>query len=112
MYRRVFQVSSDTKTYGIRFKLIWWVTVGVVITGFLSLELAGVFACNPIRRNWDNSVPGTCISTRPRWYTFSAYNFITDVVILAMPMPLINGLTHVTTRQKYALMGVFALGGL
>jgi hypothetical protein len=38
-------------------------------------------------------------------------NIATDLTLLILPMPLLSQL-HLPRRQKVALLGVFALGGL
>lgn len=112
MYQRIFGDTPDVRAYGIRFRTSLYFMMAVVVAGFLASELVGIFACLPVQRSWDHSVPGSCILTTPWWFSYSAINISTDIVILALPMPLISGLLQVTKRQKLGLMAVFALGGL
>lgn len=112
MYRRVFLVANDIKAYGIQFRYLIWVTLAVVVGCFISFETAGIFQCTPIRRSWNSSVPGDCTNKLSRMYAYAGCNFVTDVVILLLPMPLIYDMTHITKRQKIGLMAIFALGGL
>ena len=111
MYRRVFSGTSDVRAYGVRFHTLIWVTMGLVAGCFISLETAGIFACRPLRRSWDASITGTCLNRSARYYAYVALNFVTDLIVLAMPIPLINKL-NVTRRQKWSLMAVFTLGSL
>ena len=84
----------------------------VVVGTFVSTSLVGIFACHPIRYSWNKSLDGKCVSIIPWWFSYAALNISTDVIILALPMPLIKGLIQITKRQKMVLMGVFLLGAL
>ena len=112
MYRRVFLVADDIKAYGVRFRTLIWITLAVVGSCYVSFETAGIFQCTPIRRSWNDTVPGWCTDKLQRMYAYAGCNFVTDVIILLLPMPLISGMLHISKRQKIGLMGVFALGGL
>lgn len=112
MYRRVFLVAKDVKAYEVQFRILIWITLATVVGCFISFETVGIFQCAPVRRAWDVSTPGHCFGKMPRMYAYAGCNFVTDLVILFLPMPLINGMMHITKRQKIGLMAVFALGGL
>ncbi|KAK5095546.1 hypothetical protein LTR70_003469 [Exophiala xenobiotica] len=45
------------------------------------------------------------------WYCNSAFNIITDIIVVAIPISVLKSL-QIPKRQKYGLVGVFALGGL
>jgi hypothetical protein len=45
------------------------------------------------------------------WFTFAATSIVTDLAIWLLPMPVLKSL-QLPRKQKYSLMGVFALGGL
>ena len=112
MYRRVFLVSDDVKAYGVQFRYLIWITMATVVGCFISFETAGIFQCTPVRHAWHSSIPGHCTDKMSRMYAYAGCNFVTDLIILMLPMPLINSMTHITRRQKIGLMAVFALGGL
>lgn len=111
MYHRTFCATSDVRSYGIRLKYLIWVIMFVCACCFIGFQAAGIFACMPIARNWDKSVPGSCIPSKPRYYAYVAFNFVTDIMILVLPLPLINRL-NITRRQKFGLIVVFCLGSL
>jgi hypothetical protein len=52
------------------------------------------------------------VQTIPWWFAYAALNISTDIIILALPMPLIRGLMQITRRQQFILMGVFVIGAL
>jgi hypothetical protein len=67
--------------------------------------------CVPLERFWDPTVPGFCFDKKALWFSNSAVHILTDILILIYPMPVLKSL-QLPKRQKFALMGVFALGGL
>jgi TRAP-type C4-dicarboxylate transport system permease small subunit len=112
MYHRVFGDTPDVRAYGVRFRTLLVTMLLVVAACFVSSLLVTIFACLPVPRNWDKTISGRCVATVPWWYSYAALNISTDLIILAMPLPLINGLMQIQRRQKMVLMGIFMLGGL
>ncbi|MCJ1481570.1 hypothetical protein MMC06_001729 [Schaereria dolodes] len=66
--------------------------------------------CQPLARVWNKSIPGSCLDLTAFWYANAAASILTDLVILALPMPKIKAL-QLPIRQKVGLFMVFALGG-
>ncbi|KAI9830157.1 MAG: hypothetical protein M1819_005834 [Sarea resinae] len=89
--------------------LCWGLFTVVVLYAFASI-LATILECTPVPRVYDKSIAGTCINISAFWYANAVYSILTDVLILALPMPMVYGL-KLPTRSKNALMLVFALGG-
>lgn len=56
-------------------------------------------------------MPGFCFDKKALWFSNSAIHILTDLLILIYPMPVLKSL-QLPRRQKFALMAVFALGGL
>jgi hypothetical protein len=67
--------------------------------------------CVPIAASWDNSIHAQCINKGVFWIAFAIMNILTDVLVLALPIPQIFRL-HLKLREKLMLSGVFLLGGL
>lgn len=67
--------------------------------------------CVPLAKFWDPTVPGFCFDKKALWFSNSAIHIFTDLLILLFPMPVLKSL-QLPRKQKFALMGVFALGGL
>ncbi|KIH92320.1 hypothetical protein SPBR_02351 [Sporothrix brasiliensis 5110] len=100
-YLRVFAVKMRKIT------LVVLVLIGLWST---ALFLAGVFACQPIRAFWDKSVPNHhCISDLPQWYINAAGNIATDILIFALPIPVLWRL-NLPQSQRLSLIAVFGLG--
>jgi len=85
---------------------LWIFTCCYSITQFFG-EL---FSCYPIASNWDPTVKGHCIQLSTVVVICSILNIITDIAILALPMPFLWRLQMSWTR-KIQLIGIFLLGG-
>ncbi|KAG2418892.1 hypothetical protein HFD88_001994 [Aspergillus terreus] len=68
------------------------------------LRVAGFIA-----KQWDATIPGTCINTVASYYGLAGTSLGFDVIIIALPMPVLWQL-QLRLRQKIALVGLFALG--
>jgi len=79
-------------------------TINQLIFTFLLL-----FACNPVAKQWDATLPGHCINTVPSYYGLAGTSLGFDILIIALPLPVLGNL-QLRRKQKIALMGVFALG--
>ncbi|GAB7348645.1 hypothetical protein MBLNU459_g7015t1 [Dothideomycetes sp. NU459] len=99
----------------------WRVFIGpkirraIIVMGVISIIYglwsicSAIFMCQPIAFFWDQTLHGRCINRHNVWFANSSINIITDVMIFVMPMPVLKEL-QLPRRQKWALMGVFALG--
>ena len=76
----------------------------VVLGGYGGIFFSLVFACNPIRRSWDLSVDGTCINTPALYIATAALGVSTDLILLAMPIPVIMKLQLKQMLQKSRLV--------
>ena len=73
--------------------------------------IASVCTCQPRRRAWDPTVPGTCINLVVFALAGSALQIATDIAILLLPIPLVWKL-KLPVRQRGALIAIFAAGSL
>ena len=105
LYMRLF--ASTNK----RFRLL--LIVFLVFLGIVGLwTLFSTFLiCLPVRGFWDHSVPATCRSFAVVWCLNAALQIVTDIVVVMTPIPTLARL-RLPTRQKFALILVFALGFL
>ncbi|KAL2870512.1 putative integral membrane protein [Aspergillus lucknowensis] len=65
--------------------------------------------CVPVAKFWNESLDGYCLDKKALWFSNSAIHIFTDIVLLIFPMPALKKL-QLPSRQKIALMAVFALG--
>ena len=101
-YKRVFTTH--------RFQL--WVNAFIVVSvGYsFAIVMAAIFVCWPIRTYWAlTKVDGWCMNTTASWFFNAAMNILTDLAVIILPMPVIRSL-QLAPRQKWLLMGVFAVG--
>ncbi|KAJ4195477.1 hypothetical protein NW759_016457 [Fusarium solani] len=102
-----------------RLSLSLWYQYSVYFTAFAcTSSLVGIwfsvlFACKPIAAGWDVrlSVDATCINRPPIYITQAAFGCVTDLMLLLLPIPTIVGL-QMSIRQKFGLVGLFAIGSI
>lgn len=71
-----------------------------------------LLTCRPVAFSWDKTIPGGVCSSHEIPYLSSAIvNVLTDVIIVALPMPVLWKL-QLPTRKKVALSVIFGLGAL
>ncbi|KAJ5939623.1 hypothetical protein N7466_002757 [Penicillium verhagenii] len=80
------------------------ITLTAVVSGVMCLNM-----CQPFRLNWDTSVPGHCLNKQALYLWASLPNILTDLVMLAMPIPIVYHL-NVPMKVKLGLILTFATG--
>lgn len=65
--------------------------------------------CRPFAATYDPTIPGTCGNQKASFLAIGAFNAITDVAILALPVHTIWTL-KIKTGTKMSLLGVFCVG--
>lgn len=103
-YRRVFSTTP-------RMRLACNLLIGFLAVYGTWTIVSAWANCVPIAKFWDPTIAGFCFDKEALWFSNSAIHIVTDLLILIYPMPVIQSL-QLPSRQKYALMAVFALGGL
>ncbi|PHH59785.1 hypothetical protein CDD81_2589 [Ophiocordyceps australis] len=88
-----------------------WVTLAVVNLSGLVLTFMNIFQCTPIQAAWaaDFHGPSTCIPLLTEFICAAPVNILTDLAILALPIPVLTGM-RLPSRQKTILVITFALG--
>ncbi|XXG99648.1 hypothetical protein Hte_005989 [Hypoxylon texense] len=91
------------------FRISCYVLLGIILSYMVATTAASIWQCTPIARAWDKSIDGTCVSITANWYANSGFSVASDVLVLVLPMqPIFR--SNLPTKQKWALMIVFALG--
>ncbi|VUC24062.1 unnamed protein product [Clonostachys rosea] len=92
-----------------------WATyaIGAIVS---ATAIAGIIAsfsmCDTFAGRWDLlKFPGNCRDIVSYWKGMSVPNIVTDAVMLFLPLPVIWNL-QIQTKQKIALIFIFALGSL
>ncbi|KAK6412043.1 hypothetical protein LTR95_018022 [Oleoguttula sp. CCFEE 5521] len=102
LYQRIF-ISR-------RFQIAAWICLGIVVSWSLGSIAATILQCIPIAGSWDKSVHAKCIDSNAFWMGYSISNILTDVMVLALPIPQVLKL-HLDLRERILLCGVFLMGG-
>ncbi|KAI0181178.1 hypothetical protein GGR52DRAFT_523153 [Hypoxylon sp. FL1284] len=106
-YRRIFcpkRPWSDPNVLGITFMLI------IVAMFGISVSMGTTFACGTHFSYWWSSagadLQAHCIDTQMLTYAHSVSDFIIDVIIIMMPIPLVWKL-HMSFQRKLGVIAVF-----
>ena len=86
----------------------------MVLNAMFTIEtvIISIFDCSPIAYFWDRSIPGGhCVNFGAMWFSHASTNIAFDIIVILLPMPVIKNL-NLPTKQKFALMAIFALGTL
>jgi hypothetical protein len=86
-------------------KIVMALTLLWTVVNFLQVFLI----CRPFRATYDITVQGECGNRKQSFLAISAFNIITDFIILLLPIPSVWKL-HVPRSTKIALTGVFCFG--
>ncbi|KAH8654953.1 hypothetical protein BGZ60DRAFT_568081 [Tricladium varicosporioides] len=83
----------------------------VACTAFhLSFLLVQINLCNPIAKQWDPKITtGSCLVAVPFYTSMASITIIFDVLIMLTPFPMLIK-SHLPTRKKIFLLGIFSLG--
>ncbi|KAH6662056.1 hypothetical protein B0J14DRAFT_611323 [Halenospora varia] len=101
MYCRIFPIDS--------MRIGCWILGTLSVCWCISIIMVSIFQCRPIAKAWNPTIPGHCINLKGSFIGNAVPNILTDVAILALPMPHVWGL-QTTLIQKCQLSAVFLLG--
>ncbi|KKY25965.1 putative integral membrane protein [Diplodia seriata] len=87
-----------------------WATVAFIVTCCLVCFFGGIFACSPVEKFWNPTIPGTCINYLAIWYLHCSMAIATDLAIVVIPLPTIVNM-NLENKKKWSLAFTFALGG-
>ena len=74
--------------------------------------LVAFLMCRPLAFNWDKTIPGGhCGNEVAAYIAAHTINFIIDVSLAILPMPILWGL-QMSLRKKVELSIMFSLGAL
>ncbi|KAJ5935099.1 hypothetical protein N7466_004646 [Penicillium verhagenii] len=91
------------------FRILTWVCMGCAASYWTGSVLQVFLICHPFEKNWGAGVGGHCASQNVAFSTIGAFNLITDVLIMALPVRFIWKL-QMSVGTKMALYGIFGLG--
>jgi hypothetical protein len=120
-YLRLFAESASSTTSA-QYILARRVTIGLITISSLwglTFLLLAIFPCSPIAKDWNPSLPGTCIgwgSKNPdkffqMFVGHSASNMVLDLMVLMVPVPFLSML-RISGKSKAGLITLFAFGAM
>ncbi|QPG98050.1 hypothetical protein C2857_007191 [Epichloe festucae Fl1] len=88
-----------------------WSTLAVVNLAGLVLTFMNIFQCDPVAAAWMTEInpAAKCIPLLTEFICAAPVNIVTDLAILALPIPVLTGM-RLPTRQKAILVITFSLG--
>jgi hypothetical protein len=118
-YLRLFAETATT-TSSAQYRLARRITFLLITLSSLwgiAFFVLAVFPCNPIAKDWNTSLPGTCIgwgSKNPNHFFamfagHSASNMVLDLLVLLLPLPFL-GILRIGGKSKAGLITLFSLG--
>lgn len=102
-YRRIFSTG--------RFLLVTLIVGITCLVWYVAEVLVSIFQCRPIAGAWDKSISSQCLDFGSLYYGIAGSNLALDVLVLALPIKMIWGLT-LAKKHRVGLCGIFLLGGL
>lgn len=104
LYSKIFEAGAFTLlARGTAVFVVLW-AIGTILAGFL--------ICQPFAYNWDQSIPdGRCGNQTLSFIVTGSFNVVTDVAVLALPLPYLYRLS-LPLHQRLIMLGVFGLGFL
>ncbi|KAB5515217.1 major facilitator superfamily domain-containing protein [Coniochaeta sp. 2T2.1] len=87
-----------------------WATLAVVNVAGVVLTFINIFQCSPVNAAWDPYVVANkCIPLLTEFVCSAPVNIVTDLAILALPIPVLTGM-RLPRRQKIILVFTFSMG--
>lgn len=86
-----------------------YIMFAVVASQAIANVLTAAFQCEPVKKAWATTDPGTCININVFYLCNAALNILTDVLTYSLPVRVIFKL-QLPQKQKIALMGTLSLG--
>lgn len=109
-YRRVFM----NQTTSLHFRIAWYAIMVWTFLWGISTFFAAAFQCNPPSYYWSKytrKTHGSCLNLTVLLVVTASTNIVTDVALLILPMPVVWN-SKIEPSQKFAVTGIFLLGGL
>ena len=104
LYLRVFNVSPN-------FRYCTWTVMFITFGYLFSNFWTQIFGCHPIAKYWKPKIPGHCILTIKADYGYGSLNFITDLLIFILPLPMVWRL-QMSRKDKFGVSVIFMIGSV
>jgi len=104
LYLRIFHVDRI-------FRYCTWTTMFITFGYLFSNFWTQIFGCQPITKYWKPETPGHCILTLKADYGYGSLNFITDLLIFVLPLPMVWRL-QLSRKEKIGVSVIFMIGSV
>ncbi|KAL2811444.1 hypothetical protein BJX63DRAFT_422415 [Aspergillus granulosus] len=85
--------------FGLSYKIIILAAIAACVFNQLAFAFVLSFGCHPVSKQWDPSIPGSCINTVATYCGLAGTSLGFDVIIIALPLPILARLQP-KLRQK------------
>jgi hypothetical protein len=94
------------------FRLCVYASMFLVVGYNIALVFPLMFACTPIKRNWDITITeGSCIDRTLLYMASAVLNILNDLLLLVLPIPMVVKL-QMPRAQKAGLICILGVGSL
>ena len=104
LYLRIFSIS---KVYRCCIWFVMFITFGYIFGQFWTQA----FFCQPIAKYWRPETPGHCLSLVTMIDLYTSLNFITDLMIFVLPLPMVWRI-QLSFQEKAGVLFIFIVGSL
>lgn len=104
LYLRIFNINRT-------FRYCTWVVMFIVFSYLFSNFWTQLYGCHPIKKAWATSTPGHCIATNNSDYAYGSLNWISDILIFCLPLPMVWRL-KLGKKERVGLCITFMLGSM
>ncbi|KAI0849418.1 hypothetical protein F5Y00DRAFT_235632 [Daldinia vernicosa] len=91
------------------YRIFYLATMAVVGGWLIAQEFTLIFPCSPIQDYWSFRPGRKCLDSNLIGWMNAVGNIVTDLIILALPIPVVAAL-NLKKGRKWAVLGIFALG--
>lgn len=103
LYLRLFGITNK------RMRIAVWVIMAVVFIIMISGVTANLAACHPVKKLFVFNSPGVCKFSSSRAVALSSFQVATDILIVAVPIPMVFKL-KLPTAQKIGVLIMMSTG--
>lgn len=106
-----YRVISTKRSY----RIAIYTVMAIVAAFTVSMVFVNAFECPNPSDAWSMEIlfqkSGSCHDLHPIYYGQAAFNILSDVVILLLPMPMLRSV-QMRRNKRLALIGIFSVGAI
>jgi len=93
------------------FMLVCYTWIGIISAFTVGTVFSSIFQCTPVQYTFNKKIPsgGHCINLTAFWCANAAFNILSDLVVIGLPILVIRKL-QLPTKKRVLLCCVFAVG--